>query len=485
MIRTLFNHSIVYGLTHAAARGTLLVSLLVLPAILAPADYGALAMLTLAGNVAGLVVPLQVTQGLARHYGPAASEEERRSYASSAWWFTLGAQLMFLALGLSFAGWGTRWLLGQQAYLPVFRIALAVMVLNSLFFFLQSQFRWAFRQGDFVAVTLVYSVLTLGLSLGFALTWSDSLRGVVVGQAIGAAAAVAWGVWRLRSSLFGAADAARLRELLLFSAPLVPAALAVSLMIYANRIVLNDVGGLEEVGVLTLASQIAAIAGLAIVGVQAAMTPIISVHHADPATPEALGRVFQAFCAGAALLCLTLGLFAPEAVVLLGVPAYAAAAPLVLLLAPALLLSEMYIFAPGFWIAKRTGLQAAVSLVGAGAAFAAGYALIGTFGLIGAALSSLAATSLFFVLWWTLSGRLYPIPVRWAPLLAFVLLAAAAGGAGLLLTEPATLAGLAIKAGLIGLVASLAVLTGLVPWREGVLAVAALVRRDAPPSPIP
>ena len=49
MIRTLLNHSIVYGLTHTAARGTLLVSLLVLPAILAPADYGALAMLTLAG----------------------------------------------------------------------------------------------------------------------------------------------------------------------------------------------------------------------------------------------------------------------------------------------------------------------------------------------------------------------------------------------------------------------------------------------------
>ncbi|HEV2866485.1 MAG TPA: hypothetical protein VGX37_08210, partial [Allosphingosinicella sp.] len=68
MIRTLISHSLVYGLTNIAARGALLVSLLVLPMILPPTDYGALAMLALAGNLASVIVPLQVSQGLARHH---------------------------------------------------------------------------------------------------------------------------------------------------------------------------------------------------------------------------------------------------------------------------------------------------------------------------------------------------------------------------------------------------------------------------------
>ena len=485
MIRALLNHSIVYGFTHAAARGTLLISLLVLPAILTPADYGALAMLTLAANLGALIVPLQISQGLARHYGAAATEEEKRAYASSAWWFTLAAQLLFLLFGLVVAGWGTEQLLGDAGYRPIFRVALLVMVLNSLFFFVQSQFRWAFRRGEFVAVTLVYSVLTLLLSLGFALTWTDPLRGVIVGQASGGAVAVAWGAWRLRRTIFGRFNAALTRQLLAFSLPLVPAALSVSLMLYANRIVLNDIGGLEDVAVLSLASQIAAVAGLAIVGVQAALTPIITAHHSEPGTATALGRVFGAFCAGAALICLALGLFAPEAVALLGRPAYAAAAPLVLLLAPALLLAEMYIFAPGFWIAKRTRLQAAVSVGGAVVAFVAGYLLIGAFGLLGAAVSTLTATLLFFATWWVLSGRFYPVPVRWARLALFLLCAGTAGAAGLLLIGPGTAAGVAAKLALLALTAALAVLTGLVPWRDGVLALAALVRRNPPSSPVP
>jgi len=480
MIRTLLSHSLVYGLTYTAARGTLVVSLLVLPAILAPAEYGALAMLTLVGNLVAVVVPLQVAQGLARHQGAAASQQERDLYAGSAWWFTLVAQIVFLGLGEAFAGWGTAQVLGDPAYLPVFRIALVVMVLNSLFFFIQSQFRWTFRPGDFVIVSLLYSLLTLGLSIGLALVWPDPLRGVVIGQAIGGAVAVAWGAWRLRARLATPIDRRRLAEMLRFAAPLVPAVLSLSLVVYAARIVLNDVDTLTNVGVFAFASQIASIATLAVVGVQAAMTPLITIHHQEPGTPAALARVFQAFCAAATVLCLLLGLFAAEAIAWLGDPDYARAAPLVLLLAPAMLLGEMYVFAPGFWIAKRTGLQAGLCLGAAGFAFAAGYVLIGAFGLPGAAVATLVSAALFFTLWWLVSGRLYPVPVRWAPLAFYVIVTGAAGAAALQLTVPGTLGGVAVKAGILVLAAALALASGLVPWREGMVAAVSLVKRKPP-----
>jgi O-antigen/teichoic acid export membrane protein len=485
MIRALLSHSLVYGLTYMIARGTLLVSLLVLPAILAPADYGALAMLTLVGNLAAVVVPLQVAQGLARHHGAAASRREQDLYAGSAWWFTLLTQALFFGLGQAFAGWGTAMVLGDLTYLTAFRIALLVMVLNCLFFFLQSQFRWTFRAGDFVVVSLIYSLLTLGLSIGLALAWPDPLHGVVIGQAIGGAAAVAWGAWRLRARLAAPIDRGRLGEMLGFAVPLVPAALSVSLVLYAARIVLNDIGSLADVGVFAFAGQIASIATLAVVGVQAAMTPLITVHYQDPGTPAALARAFQAFCAVALILCLMLGLFAPEAIAWLGDPDYARAAPLVLMLAPAMLLGEMYVFAPGFWIAKRTGVQAALCVAAAGVAFAAGYALIGAYGLEGAAIGTLAASLLFFASWWLVSGRFYPVPVRWRPLALYVASAGGAGVAAFQLTTPGTPAGIAVKAAALVLAAALAVATGLVPWREGMVAAVSLARRKPPLSPGP
>lgn len=485
MIRTLLSHSLVYGLTYIAARGTLLVSLLVLPLILAPTDYGALAMLTLVGNLVAVVVPLQVAQGLARQHGADIPVEEQILYAGSAWWFTLIALALFLGLGQAFAGWGNSQVLGDPAYVPVFRIALVVMVLNSLFFFLQSQFRWTFRAGDFVAVSLLYSLLTLTLSIGLALASANPLRGVVIGQAIGGAVAVAWGAWRLRDRLAARIDRGRLREMLRFAAPLVPATLSVTLVVYAGRIVLNDVGSLADVGVFAFASQIASIATLAVVGLQAAMTPLITVHHQDPGTPAALARVFQAFCAVALIVCLMLGLFAAEAIAWLGDPDYARAAPLVLLLAPAMLLGEMYVFAPGFWIAKRTGLQAAWCLAAAGLAFALGYALIGAFGLAGAAMSTLAAGIVFFTGWWLISGRFYPIPVRWRPLALYALGSVAAAVAAVELTSAGTPAALAAKAAALAAAAALALLSGLVPWREGMVAAMTLVKRKPPLSPGP
>ncbi|HEV2865650.1 MAG TPA: lipopolysaccharide biosynthesis protein [Allosphingosinicella sp.] len=483
MIRTLISHSLVYGLTNIAARGALLVSLLVLPMILPPTDYGALAMLALAGNLASVIVPLQVSQGLARHHAAAATPAEKNSYSSSAWWFTIAAQLVFLAAGQAFAGWATERILGDRAYVPVFRIALFAMVLNSLFFLLQTQFRWAFRPGGFVALSLIYSLATLGLSIGLALVWPVPLVGVVIGQALGAGAAVGWGALRLRRELFGRIDWRRLRGMLRFAAPLVPSALCAALIAYGPRIVLNDVGTLADVGVFAFASQIATIATLAILGLQAAMTPLITLHHADPETPAALGRVFQAFCAVAVAVCLLLGLFAAEAVGWLRSSGYGAAGPLVLVLAPAVLLAEMYIFAPGFWIAKRTGLQAAVCAAAAAFALASAYLLIRAFGLTGAAAASLASSGVFFTLWWAVAARFYSVPVRWGRLAIYTGLAGAAGAAALLLTTPGTLWAVLIKAAAVGFAGLLAVLTGLVPWREGVVAAYTSLRRGAPLHP--
>ena len=463
------SHSLSYGAATIISRGTLLVALLVFPALLQPADYGALAMVLAIAALVNLIVPVEVTQGLARYY-PESAPGDKKLYASAAWWFSLAMLGAFLTLGQLFADPLCRLILGSADYILPFRVGLLLMAGNTIFYTIQSQFRWEFRPSDYVVVSCVYSLLTLALSVLLAWLASPPLLGILAGQFIGAAIAIIVGMDRLRNSFMPRLDWPKLGAMLRFSLPLVPASLALFLSVYASRLILNGMSSLADVGVYTFASQIAAIATLTVLGVQAALTPLIMAHYLEPETPSTVARLFEGFVATAWPLCLALGLFAPEAIALLGLDGYSWAGPLVMILAPALLMMQMYIFFPGFAIAKKTVWQMWVSIVGAIICVAANFLLIRFWGVAGAAAATLLAATVFLALWLSLSQRLYPVPVRWLRVAACSAVAASAGAAGISLDYPNLAVALIVKSALTLIVFGWAVATGLLPLARGIQA---------------
>jgi len=90
----------------------------------------------------------------------------------------------------------------------------------------------------------------------------------------------------------------------------------------------------------------------------------------------------------------------------------------------------MYIFAPGIAIAKKTHWQLWVTLLSAMASVAGNWLLVPLWGIWGAALATLLASSLFFLCWLSLSQRLYRIPYAWRALLLSSLGFVVCAGAG-------------------------------------------------------
>ena len=467
MIDKAMRQSVAYGTATILSRATLLVALIVLPFILTPADYGALSMIVTIAALIAVIVPLEVSQGLARHYA-SAKAAEKEAYASSAWSFLLLAVLAFLLLGQVLAEPLTRLILGDPVYLTMFRIALVYMALNCLFLFLQNQCRWEFRTAEYVLISLLFSFATLGLGLGLGVVLEPPLSGVVLGQAIGAAAAVGLGALVLRRGFSVRIVPARLREMLRFSLPLVPAGLALFVSVHASRLILNAEATLIDVGVYALASQIASIATLGAVGVQSALVPLVMAHYQEPQTPGHIARIFEGFAGVSLVACLALGLFAPDFLRLFDSLAYEAAGPLVLVIAPGLVMAQMYVFAPGFAIAKRTDIQMWVSFAGAAVAVVANYWLIGLWGIMGAAIATLVAAAVFLSLWFLFSQKFYRVPVRWGPVAAVTAAAALFGYAGLSVELPNLAAGLGAKAAMVAALAGLVFLTRLMPLRASV-----------------
>ncbi len=453
MIGALWRDGAVYAAGAILSRGIALLMLPLYTRVLVPADYGALDLIVTCGVLVNLVVPLETSQALARFWNERADAAARRRLAGTAWTFTLVGYALFAVIGLLAAEPIARALLGHARYTDALRAGIAFIAVNGLFYLLQNQFRWELRPRAYAAISVLYALLTLALVAGFALGLRAGLQGVLWAQFTAAALCTLLSLWLLRGTLGWRIDRAELAAMLRFSLPLVPAGIAVFASFYINRLMLNALATLEDVGQFGIASRLAGMVTLALVGIQGALTPLIYAHRHEPETPVRLARLLEGFTALALFACLGLGLFGRELIALFATPAYAQAAPLLMWLAPAALLAQMYIFAPGIAIAKKTHWQLLITLASAVVGAGLSALLIPHFGPAGAAWATLAAAVLFFGAWLAASQRLYPLPLRGAALAAATALFAAVAVAAPVLDSalgsgPAVWAG---KAAVLGL----------------------------------
>ena len=410
MIERLLRDGAVYAASAIVSRGLAFLLLPLYTRLLPSAEYGALELIVTVGLLVNLVAPLEIGQGMAREWSEQADARARGALASTALGFTVATHALFLAPALVAAPWIGGALLGDAHFAPAWRAGACFIVANAVVLQMLSQFRWDLRPGRYFAGSAAYALFTALLGGGGA--WMAGLEGLLWGQtlaallAIGAAAA-------LQRDAFGLGmDAALLRTMLAFSLPLAGASALAFASFHANRLILGALASLDAVALYGVAAKVAGLSTLLIVGVQGALTPLIYAHHRDPRMPHQLARAFEAFLGLALLVCLGLGLFAVELIEWVATPAFAAAAPLLAWLAPAALLSQMYIFLPGIAIARRTGVQLGVSAVSALLALALNRLLIESHGALGAAWAQVAAALSFLMLWGAASQRAYPLALR-------------------------------------------------------------------------
>jgi O-antigen/teichoic acid export membrane protein len=417
MIRSLWRDGITYAVGTVLARGIGLLTLPLVVHTLTPAEYGALDLITTLGVLVNLVVPLEISQALARFWNERDDGEPRRRLAGTAWTFTLAGHAAFVALCSLAATPIAEALFGDAGYGPAVRAGSCAIAFNNIFCLLQNQFRWELRPRAYAMATFGYALANLGLLAICIWGFGARLEGVLWAQAIAAAGACAFCFAPLRRSFAFGIAREELAAMLRFSLPLVPAGIAIFTSFYINRLMLNALGTLQDVGIFGLASRLAGVVTLVLIGVQA-VTPLVYAHHHEPETPVRLARLLEGFSAVALAACLALGLFGAELVLLLATSDYGDAAPLVTWLCVASILAQLYIFTPGIAIAKKTHWQLAITLCSAVTSVSLNALLIPTWGVWGATLATLSAGVVFFGAWSVMSQRLYPLPLRRGPMMA-------------------------------------------------------------------
>lgn len=426
MLKSLFRDSIFYTLSTILTRGISFILLPVYTQALSPEEFGLIDYFVALGAIASIVITLEIVQGLAR-YIPESLEDEKkkRYYASTCLWFVLGSYSVMLLLVSTFSNPLAAFLLDSPDKSNLIELAAWSYWVAGVLNMFHGQLRWELRAGMSALLSLLSALLILVCTVALVVWLQWGVRGALLAQIFGGLIALLPSLYLTRSSFGFLFDGASLRRMLVFSAPLIPSSLAVITALYFDRVIIKELMTLADVGIYAVGQKVSMVVVLAMVGFRSALSPLIYANHTKESTPADLAAVFRIFCVVALSLVLCISVFAHEIIALISAEAFRDAASVVPLLIFSVLLANMYIFAPGLELRRKTVLISAINIAVAVLSLMLNYLLIPLFGILGAALSSLVAFGAGFILYMYASQRLYPVPHDWggvAKLLALVLI---------------------------------------------------------------
>jgi len=418
LLRRFIRDGAVYAASAALSRGIAILLLPLYTRFLGPAEFGMLDLLMIVATISGYLVTVEISQGLARSYAAAKTPDEKNAYVSSAARFVLFAYASFAVFGLVLAPTLAELLLESSAAKPAVLAMVFAIVANGVFFLFQDLLRWQLQPLKYAASSLTYSIVSASAGAVMVVFLHLGVVGILLGQVVGAfvGIAVAWsnGACAGWQAPF---DRIRLGEMLSYSAPQVLSSLAAYSTLCADRFFIRDMLGLESVGIYGVGARVASIVALLMAGFQAGYIPTVFTSYADKETPSQMAKVFRHFIAGAIFIMLFLCAFSKELLKIFATKDFYGAWYVVPVLAGAIMLANMYIFAPGVFIERRTGIVALINVTAALLNVGLLIVLIPILGILGAAFAMVVSSFMAFLLYLWTNAHFYPLPFDWGKII--------------------------------------------------------------------
>ena len=392
--------SLTYGLGSFLQRGIAFLLIPIYGRYLTPSEFGIVGIVLAIFSAFGTLFGLGLRGAVTRQYFDHSEAPERlQEYLGSVYSF-------FVLFGCVGAGALTlfgrdlfEFLLAQVSFTPFVPLAIWAAFFSAATGILLSLYRAREEAGRYVTLE-VASALTLAV---FVVYFVVIRRGGAVGQAYGLfwssgvmfAAALLLLVMEARPRL----NLEMVVSALGFGLPLTVHLLASWVLLAVDRILLERMVPLEEVGLYTLGYQIGLIVGVAASAANSAWTPIFyDVARRKQGAAHLLGRLASVNVALSFAAALVIILFGPELVGLLADPEYAGAWVVVPVIALSYALQALYfVSVTPIFFRKHTRILPLLTGGAAGINVVLNLLLIPPFGVLGAAWATFFAFGFLFV----------------------------------------------------------------------------------------
>lgn len=429
MIKSFIKNSAIYTIATVLTRGIAIFLVPIYTRYLTPFEYGIIDYFMILASIINLTIALEISQAVVRYYQDAKGIEEKKSYVATAFLFTVFVYILYFLISFVFSSELSSLFLDDENMSVLFIIASGAIATNGIFYFVQNQLKFEIRPKDVAIVSIVNVLVLSSLAIYLLVIVGLKVESIFIAQIVANIVSSILAVYMARNSYGFVFVYAKFKEMISFSYPLVFSGIAVFVASMIDRIAIKELLGLDELGIYGVAYRFAAVAGLVMIGFQSSLTPLVYKHYKEPNTPKDISKIFNIFSIFALFVVSGSILFAKEMVVLFTTEAFYGSSGLIAILVLVVFFSNMYIFAPGIGIAKKTKLTAMITITSAVLNTILNYTLIPIFGLSGAAYASLISAIVAFSMYLTLAYKYYPIPYKIKELLvSFILVIACSCG---------------------------------------------------------
>jgi O-antigen/teichoic acid export membrane protein len=423
-MRRLARHSAIYGIGGLVSRILATILLPLYTHYLPPRAYGQVEIVTAATAVLAIALQMGIASAFFRFYFDAKETAEKLTVVRTSFWFTMAMSTVGLVLGVLFAGPVSHWIgLGHQPWLV--RAGAVGLWAQSNYQQLTALFRVEERSTAYAIASIANVLVTVAAMVVFVAVFHWGAVGLVVGNFTGTLV-VYLGLLAYRTEQLGLEfDRTLLRKMQRFGMPLVPSALALWMINFIDREFVSWYKGNGEVGVYSAAVKIASVITFVLIAFRTAWPAFAYSIEDDREARRTYSFVLTYLLALASWAALALGALAPWWTELLTDPKYQRAEKGIALLAFAGAIYAGYtVLAIGSGRARRTQLNWVVSGTGAAVNVALNFWLVPRYGMVGAAISTLAAYVVLFAGMTLYAQRVYPVAYQWRRVATVVLAAA-------------------------------------------------------------
>ena len=422
-LKRLGSQSAIYGVGGILSR---LIAVFLIPlyaSYLGTIGFGRIETIIALSGVLVIVLRLGITSAFFRYYFDAETDAERTRVVRTSFWFTMGMATLGLAVGLVFAPQLSDWLKLHDPWLV--RAGFVGLWAQMNYAQMTSLFRVEQRPVSFAIASVANVLITIGSTVALVVGAHAGAVGAVVGNFLGTLTVYVCLLAYRRYQLGLQFDRELLRQMNRFGLPLVPAALALWAINFIDRLFIGQLKGQAEVGIYSMAVRVASVIVFLMTAFQLAWPAFAYSIRDDDEAKRTYAFVLTYLLFVTCWISLALGALAPWIVDVLATPKFSRAAESVPLLAFATAAYSGYsVLAIGIGRARQTQYNWIVAGIAALVNVALNVALIPPFGMMGAAVATLAAYVALFAAMWLNSRRVYPVAYQWRRVLSVAVVGA-------------------------------------------------------------
>ncbi|MEI6837758.1 MAG: oligosaccharide flippase family protein [Alcaligenaceae bacterium] len=422
--------SLIYGIGGMLQR---FMGLLLLPfftRVLTPEDYGVVALIALIGVALSGLFTLGTGSSMGVIYFGEQDTARRPSIIWSTTLLLIANSFFWYGLVLLAAPTLSELMFQTDRYASLIRLSVLGLVFSTIADPWLAYLRMEEKVKQYVVITLISSLATIGLSIWFVVVERIGVAGLILATTLanGIMLLVNWLVVARKLKL--KIDIDLIGPLVHIGFPSIFGLFAFLLIDYADRQMIERMVGLDALGKYSVGYSFGLVMSVAMGAFATAWPPFFTsyINKHDEAR-HVFARVLTYYLLGFGGLVVLFFFFSKPVVVLMTAPVFHEAYKVVGLIAAAYMLKGCYlIMLPGIYFSRKLHMQSAIEWVAAITNIGLNIWLIPDFGIVGAAIATFISYLLLPILAWSVARVYLRVDYEWSRIIKILLSVGIASG---------------------------------------------------------